>query len=78
MDPSFDPLKQLEDAHHLIQQLIQHHNRHDALWQDLSAQHQQIIELIKTDRDRMTRIENKLNTISRLVQDLYDDDYNPN
>lgn len=78
MDPSFDPLKQLEDAHYLIQQLIQHHNRHDKLIVDLSAQHQQIIELIKTDRDRILRIENKLNTISRLVQDLYDDDYNPN
>ena len=72
IDPNFDPLETLQHHANQIANLIHHHNRQDSLLVDLSNQHQQVISLIRTDRDKIVKLENKIKILEQKVQDLYE------
>ena len=72
LDPNFDPLEILQQHANQIATLIHHHNRQDSLLVDLSQQHQQVISLIRTDREKIVKLENKLAVLEQMVQDLYE------
>ena len=72
LNPNFDPLETLQRHADQIANLIHHHNRQDSLLVDLSTQHQQVISLIRTDRDKIVKLENKIKLLEQMIQDLYE------
>ena len=73
INPNFDPMAQLEEQGLLLSKLVNAHNRHDELISDLAKQHQQVIDLIRTDRAKIVHLENKVKVMSQMLEDLYAD-----
>lgn len=73
MNSEFDPLAQLEEQGLLLSKLINAHNKHDELISDLAKQHQQVIDLIRTDRSKIVHLENKVKVMSKMLGELYAD-----
>jgi len=71
LNRDFDPLAQLEEQGLMISKLINAHNRHDELISDLAKQHQQVIDLIRTDRAKIVHLENKVKIMSQMIEELY-------
>jgi len=71
LNRDFDPLAQLEEQGLMISKLINAHNRHDELLSDLAKQHQQTIDLIRTDRSKIVHLENKVKIMSQMIEELY-------
>ncbi len=73
MSKDFDPLAQLEEQSLLLSKLINAHNRHDSIISDLAEQHKSTINLIRTDRDKIVHLENKVKVMSKMLGELYAD-----
>ena len=73
MNSDFDPLAQLEEQGLLLSKLINAHNRNDGLLSDLAKQHQDVIDLIRTDRSKIVHLENKVKVMSKMLGELYAD-----
>ncbi len=55
IDPSFDPMQELKDLKEAHEQLADCHNQLVALVQDLSNQHNEVIKLLRYNKDRLER-----------------------
>lgn len=66
LDPEFDPYNELMICRHNTDELIRGFNHYSELLKDLSQQHQQLVLTIKSQQQKINRLEQELHSLKSL------------
>jgi peptidoglycan hydrolase CwlO-like protein len=65
LDPNFDPYKELQEAKSVINTLVWAHNQHDEMMLDLTNQHRQLIDVLRSTKYQVELMRSELNDLRK-------------